>query len=328
MRDRSRFPGRAASRVVIIGSFAGAVTVPIYETSSPEQVEWILSDSAARAVVVPSEWYENAPLAALEGAALGKPLIVARIGGLPELVVELVDVPMTLAGLSRFNVENALAAASAGVDEAHVAVEFVHPVIVGKRALPALGVPCSDAALLVPDPEEIEQRILVELARSPLFASQFRENAARLTTVGLVVLFFTAMALMLTVDRSINAIWRVRRARPFWISVLSYVVLLSVGPLLIGISVSITTYLMALPARVDVPEEAHSVLLQAVPSRAMDRLETRQKSSNGRLVDMAADYTPATRCRAFRRRRRAARCCRRSPRKAPPSPSCSSCSTA
>jgi glycosyltransferase involved in cell wall biosynthesis len=44
--------------------------------------------SAARAVVVPSEWYENAPLAVLEGAALGKPLIVARIGGLPELVLE------------------------------------------------------------------------------------------------------------------------------------------------------------------------------------------------------------------------------------------------
>jgi long-chain acyl-CoA synthetase len=31
---------------------AGAVTVPIYETSSAEQVEWILSDSGARAVVV------------------------------------------------------------------------------------------------------------------------------------------------------------------------------------------------------------------------------------------------------------------------------------
>ncbi|MEV8607671.1 long-chain fatty acid--CoA ligase [Amycolatopsis sp. NPDC051373] len=31
---------------------AGAVTVPIYETSSPEQVRWILSDSAAKAVLV------------------------------------------------------------------------------------------------------------------------------------------------------------------------------------------------------------------------------------------------------------------------------------
>ena len=34
---------------------AGAVTVPIYETSSPEQVRWILSDSGAKAVVLEAE---------------------------------------------------------------------------------------------------------------------------------------------------------------------------------------------------------------------------------------------------------------------------------
>jgi glycosyltransferase involved in cell wall biosynthesis len=40
----------------------------------------------ARAVVLPSEWYENAPLSLLEAYALGKPVIGARIGGIPELV--------------------------------------------------------------------------------------------------------------------------------------------------------------------------------------------------------------------------------------------------
>lgn len=40
---------------------------------------------------------------------------VLRPGSDPEPLVELVDVPMTLAGLSRFNVENALAAASAAL---------------------------------------------------------------------------------------------------------------------------------------------------------------------------------------------------------------------
>lgn len=35
--------------------FAGAVTVPIYETSSAEQIEWILRDSAARAVVAETD---------------------------------------------------------------------------------------------------------------------------------------------------------------------------------------------------------------------------------------------------------------------------------
>ena len=42
----------------------------------------------ARAVVLPSEWYENAPMNVLESFALGKPMIGARIGGIPELVTD------------------------------------------------------------------------------------------------------------------------------------------------------------------------------------------------------------------------------------------------
>jgi glycosyltransferase involved in cell wall biosynthesis len=37
-------------------------------------------------VVVPSEWYENAPMSVLEAYAYGKPVIGARIGGIPELI--------------------------------------------------------------------------------------------------------------------------------------------------------------------------------------------------------------------------------------------------
>lgn len=40
----------------------------------------------AQAVVVPSEWYENCPMSVLEAKALGRPVIAARIGGIPELV--------------------------------------------------------------------------------------------------------------------------------------------------------------------------------------------------------------------------------------------------
>lgn len=42
----------------------------------------------ARAVVLPSEWYENAPLSVMEAYALGKPVIGANIGGIPELIQE------------------------------------------------------------------------------------------------------------------------------------------------------------------------------------------------------------------------------------------------
>lgn len=40
----------------------------------------------SKAVILPSEWYENGPYSAMEAMALGKPLIVSNYGGLPELV--------------------------------------------------------------------------------------------------------------------------------------------------------------------------------------------------------------------------------------------------
>ncbi|MCI5115724.1 MAG: glycosyltransferase family 1 protein, partial [Candidatus Electrothrix sp. AX1] len=42
----------------------------------------------ARAVVMPSEWYENAPISILEAYASGKPVIGSRIGGIPEMIQE------------------------------------------------------------------------------------------------------------------------------------------------------------------------------------------------------------------------------------------------
>lgn len=41
---------------------------------------------ACRALVLPSEWYENAPMSILEAYALGRPVIGARIGGIPEMI--------------------------------------------------------------------------------------------------------------------------------------------------------------------------------------------------------------------------------------------------
>ena len=100
-----------------------------------------------------------------------------------------------------------------------------------------------------------------------VYMEEFRRNAGRLTTVGVVFLFGTAMALMLTIDRSINAIWRVRRVRRWWISWLAYILLLAMGPLLIMVSVSITTYfMMTLSTGVGhVPPRVHWLVLQLAP---------------------------------------------------------------
>jgi len=78
------------------------------------------------------------------------------------------------------------------------------------------------------------------------YADQFSENAARLTTLGIVFLAITALLLMLTIDRAFNNIWRVSRPRPLVQRLILYCGLLTVGPVLIGASLSLTSYLITL----------------------------------------------------------------------------------
>lgn len=42
--------------------------------------------AGAKALVLPSEWYENAPVSLLEAYSLGRPVIGTNIGGIPELI--------------------------------------------------------------------------------------------------------------------------------------------------------------------------------------------------------------------------------------------------
>jgi membrane protein len=78
----------------------------------------------------------------------------------------------------------------------------------------------------------------------PVLASltQFAAKANKLGAVGLVALGVTALALMLTIDRTLNAIWRVHRPRPMAQRVLVYWAALTLGPLLLGGSLTLTSY--------------------------------------------------------------------------------------
>jgi len=86
------------------------------------------------------------------------------------------------------------------------------------------------------------------IARPVLRAlTEFAGKARGMGTVGLVLLVVTALALMLTIDRTLNAIWRVRQMRPIAQRILVYWAGITLGPLALGLSLSLTSYALSAP---------------------------------------------------------------------------------
>ena len=85
------------------------------------------------------------------------------------------------------------------------------------------------------------------IARQVLgYLTQFAKQASQLGGVGLVILLVTALALILTIDRTLNGIWRVRRKRRLAQRVLVYWAAITLGPLILGASITMTSYAVGL----------------------------------------------------------------------------------
>jgi membrane protein len=98
------------------------------------------------------------------------------------------------------------------------------------------------------------------------YVEQFAESAAKLTAVGIVFLALTAMLMMHTIDEAFNTIWNVSRPRTMVQRVLIYWAGLTLAPLLIGGSLSLTSWLagMSLGYAKQVPE-FDVVMLKVTP---------------------------------------------------------------
>ena len=76
-------------------------------------------------------------------------------------------------------------------------------------------------------PESISRQVLGYL-------TQFTTKASRLGSFGFAALMVSAVALILTIDRSLNSIWRVRQQRAWGQRLLLYWAALTLGPLLVA----------------------------------------------------------------------------------------------
>jgi membrane protein len=126
----------------------------------------------------------------------------------------------------------------------------------------------------------IESLIPDNIARQVLgYLTQFAGKASKLGFAGVAILFGTALALMFTIDRTLNAIWRVRKHRPLGQRVLVYWAAMTLGPLVLGMSLTVTSYAISaskgvvgvMPGGVQVLLDSIQFLLVAVGMAAIYR---------------------------------------------------------
>jgi membrane protein len=108
--------------------------------------------------------------------------------------------------------------------------------------------------------EYVLENVLPEAEGLSALADQinsFTERAGQLTAIGVAGLALTGVMLMMTIDESLNRIFRVRRRRSLGLRLLTYWAVITLGPLLVGGSLSITSYLVGVSfGYINLPREA------------------------------------------------------------------------
>lgn len=89
------------------------------------------------------------------------------------------------------------------------------------------------------------------------------DKAGALSVFGILGLLITATALLNTMEEAFNDIWRISRKRPLFSKFITFWSLLTLSPILIGASITITSYFAALPIIQNVTEGASAI--QHVP---------------------------------------------------------------
>lgn len=95
--------------------------------------------------------------------------------------------------------------------------------------------------------------------------NRFLANAGRLTAAGIVGLGFTAIMLLVTIEGAFNCVFRVARARSIMSKLLVYWTVMTLGPLLIGTSLSLQGYLTAI-TKLQIAKSTASMLAAPLPT--------------------------------------------------------------
>ncbi|TRW48328.1 virulence factor BrkB family protein [Aliidiomarina halalkaliphila] len=83
------------------------------------------------------------------------------------------------------------------------------------------------------------------------YLNRFVVNANQMTAIGVVFLFVVAIMLISAIDKAMNQIWRVENKRRMIISLAVYWMVLTMGPVLVGTGIGLSSYLLSVAAFAD-----------------------------------------------------------------------------
>lgn len=119
--------------------------------------------------------------------------------------------------------------------------------------------------------EELEKLLFANLLPTSgeeisTYLNQFITNVSKMTTIGVIFVIVVAVNLISTIDATMNRIWRNHKRRRMVVALAVYWMILTLGPILMGSGMAVTSYVISLTA---VAEEyvsgVRTTLLSIVP---------------------------------------------------------------
>lgn len=96
----------------------------------------------------------------------------------------------------------------------------------------------------------------------------FADNAKGLTGISILVMLFSALSMMISIEDRLNRIWRVHLPRRWGSRLMLYWAALTLGPILVGAGIAITSYVTAMPFLTAASNQIHTIgssLLATLP---------------------------------------------------------------
>lgn len=83
------------------------------------------------------------------------------------------------------------------------------------------------------------------------YINSFVDNTSKMTAIGIIVLILVALQLISSIDKTLNSIWNIKRSRPLVISFAVYWMVLTLGPIFVGLSLGVTSYIVNIAEMAD-----------------------------------------------------------------------------